>query len=171
MRPHRSVLAALVVLMAPSAGAAQGPAPSPCIDDAPYTDFDFWVGEWAVYVAEDRQAGTNRIEKRDQGCVLVERWNAASGGTGTSMNFYDPGRGLWRQLWMGVDGGVIEIEGGLRDGSMVLEGTIVSAAGVSQPFRGTWTPNADGSVRQHFEISGDEGRTWTTWFDGRYVRR
>ena len=37
-----------------------------------------------------------------------------------------------------------------------------------QPFRGTWTPLEDGVVRQHFEQSGDDGATWTTWFDGYY---
>jgi hypothetical protein len=68
------------------------------------------------------------------------------------------------------NGVVIDIEGGLRDGSMILSGRLTNPAGESRPFRGTWTPNADGSVRQRFEISED-GRTWSTWFDGRYVRR
>lgn len=30
----------------------------------------------------------------------------------------------------------------------------------------TWTPNADGTVRQHWEQSTDGGKTWTTAFDG-----
>ena len=53
---------------------------------------------------------------------------------------------------------------------MVLEGELIGPQGGSQPFRGTWTPNGDGSVRQLFEISADSGATWSTWFDGRYVR-
>ncbi len=34
----------------------------------------------------------------------------------------------------------------------------------------TWTPNADGSVRQHWETSED-GKTWKTAFDGLYTPR
>jgi hypothetical protein len=33
-----------------------------------------------------------------------------------------------------------------------------------------WTPAADGTVRQLWESTSDEGRTWTVLFDGRYVR-
>jgi len=34
----------------------------------------------------------------------------------------------------------------------------------------TWTPNADGRVRQFWEASRDEGKTWMVVFDGTYVR-
>ena len=47
---------------------------------------------------------------------------------------------------------------------------LAQTRGTVKAFRGTWTPNPDGSVRQHFEISADDGATWTTWFDGKYVR-
>lgn len=164
-------LAAVLILLAASGAAAQTPPAAPCQEGGRYADFDFWVGEWDVSLPDGRQAGTNRIEKSERGCLLVERWTGAGGSTGTSVNFYDPARARWRQLWVSMDGTVIEIEGGLRDGSMVLEGTLIGRGGGSQPFRGTWTPNDDGSVRQHFEISEDGGRTWATWFDGRYVRR
>jgi hypothetical protein len=162
--------AALLTLLTVSGAAAQNPPAAPCQEGGSYADFDFWVGEWDVFQADGRQAGTNQIEKSERGCLLVESWKGASGSTGTSVNFYDPARTSWRQLWVSMDGTVIEIEGGLRDGSMVLEGSLIGRGGGSQPFRGTWTPNDDGSVRQHFEISEDGGRTWATWFDGRYVR-
>ena len=42
--------------------------------------------------------------------------------------------------------------------------------GKSQAFRGTWTPNADGSVRQFFEQQTPDSQEWTVWFDGLYVR-
>ena len=121
-----------------------------------------------------RQAALEDTEKLIEaldGADMVFVTTGLGGGTGTSVNFFDPGRERWRQLWVSSNGVVIEIEGGLRNGSMVLEGTLTDAAGRSQPFRGTWTPAADGSVRQHFEISEDDGESWTTWFDGRYVRR
>jgi hypothetical protein len=37
--------------------------------------------------------------------------------------------------------------------------------------RVTWTPNADGSVRQFWELSKDGGKTWSVVFDGRYAKR
>lgn len=160
----------LALLLAATPLAAQNAPPTPCQAGGHFDDFDFWVGEWDVFVANGNRAGANVIEAIEQDCLLVESWTGAGGGTGTSVNFYDPGREAWRQLWVSSNGVVIDIEGGLRDGSMVLEGTLTNPSGQTQPFRGTWTPNADGSVRQHFEISQDDGETWATWFDGRYVR-
>ena len=47
------------------------------------------------------------------------------------------------------------------------------AAGQAGPAhtRMTFTPHPDGSVRQLWESSDDDGRSWQTAFDGRYVRR
>jgi hypothetical protein len=167
--------AAWLTLSSAAAAAAQAPAaapaPAPCQAGGRYADFDFWVGEWDVLTPDGQQAGTNSIEKAERGCLLVERWTGAGGSTGTSVNFYDPARVRWRQLWVSPSGGLIEIEGGLRDGSMVLEGELIQRDGTRQPFRGTWTPNDDGSVRQHFETSADGSDSWATWFDGNYVRR
>jgi hypothetical protein len=162
---------ALATPMSPARSAAQTAPSAPCEAGGPHADFDFWVGEWDVFTPDGRQAGTNRIEKSERGCLLVEHWTSAEGDTGTSINFYDPARARWRQVWVSFNGGVIEIQGGLREGSMVLGGVLANPDGRTQPFRGSWTPNEDGSVRQHFEISENGGRTWTTWFDGRYVPR
>jgi len=35
----------------------------------------------------------------------------------------------------------------------------------------TFTPNADGTVRQFWEQSVDDGANWTVAFDGLYVRK
>jgi hypothetical protein len=166
-----AVLAAAAMSLSAAPATAQTPPPAPCETGGRYADFDFWVGEWDVSDTDGRLAGTNRIERVERGCLLIERWTGAGGGTGTSMNYYDPAKARWLQRWVSSNGVVIVIEGGLRDGSMVLAGALINADGTSQPFRGTWTPNADGSVRQHFEISADGGQTWANWFDGRYVRR
>jgi hypothetical protein len=44
------------------------------------------------------------------------------------------------------------------------------ATGVPTIQRITWSPGTEGSVRQHWESSRDGGATWTTVFDGRYVK-
>ncbi len=155
-----------------TAFARQQPPPKHCESDAGYSQFDFWVGNWDVFGPNGGQAGVNIIEKVENGCLIKEHWTSAGGGTGFSMNYYNSITGKWRQVW--VSRAVsIDYTGGLNDqGAMVLEGTIYyQAQGTSFPFRGTWTLNTDGSVRQFFEQFNPEAGEWATWFDGKYVRR
>jgi hypothetical protein len=141
---------------------------APCEHDPRFSQFDFWVGEWRVLDAGGALQGENRIEKIESGCLLLERWSGATGGTGTSMNFFDAAAGQWVQVWVSPTL-QLEIRGGLEDGAMRLDGTIYYLqTGQRLPFRGTWTPRSDGVVRQHFEQSTDGGATWATWFDGYY---
>lgn len=53
---------------------------------------------------------------------------------------------------------------------MVLEGQTTGAGAQVTRHRITWTPNADGSVRQFWESADDKGR-WNTAFDGLYTRK
>ncbi len=62
----------------------------------------------------------------------------------------------------------IDIVGGLRGESMLLEGSIYNFQGAVWNFRGTWTPNADGTVRQYLEQYNHDSEQWMPWFDGRY---
>ena len=78
--------------------------------------------------------------------------------------------GKWRQLWVDKDGSSLDLRGGLKDGSMVLEGETPAPKG-AQKERITWTPRADGSVRQVWEQSADGGKTWTVAFDGIYTKK
>jgi hypothetical protein len=133
--------------------------------------FDFWVGSWEVFNPAGARVGRNHIRRVENGCALSESWTSARGGTGSSINFYHPGRGKWVQTWFDGNGGVIDLEGELRDGAMHLRGTNFSSDGTHELIRGTWTPLADGRVRQFFEQSRDQGATWYVWFDGYYVRQ
>ncbi len=53
---------------------------------------------------------------------------------------------------------------------MILEGQTTGADGKVTKHRITWTPHADGSVRQFWESTGAAGE-WTVAFDGRYTRK
>jgi hypothetical protein len=142
----------------------------PCTG-AGYDDFDFWLGEWAVYGKDGQRAGTNVIERVEGGCLVTESWTAASGSTGQSYNYYDPHDEQWRQLWVSK-GLIIDYVGGLdADGSMALEGTIVyhNRPGTAHPFRGHWTLQDDGTVMQSFHQYNAETERWDEWFVGRYV--
>lgn len=144
----------------------------PCEHDELFSAFDFWVGEWDVHVAGGAFAGSNRIERAQRGCVLIENWSSATGGTGTSINYLDKTSDQWVQIWNDAGGSQINIRGGMTDDGMLLTGTIHYVAnGTTAPFRGLWTPLPDGRVRQFFEQSSDEGETWTPWFEGFYTRK
>ena len=146
-------------------------APAPCEDQEKFREFDFWVGHWEVRNASGELAGRNVIEAAHRGCVLVENWTSASGGTGMSMNWLDHEKDEWVQVWLDSSGGQIEIRGGMTEEGMQLTGQIhYTSNGTTAPFRGLWTPLADGRVRQFFEQSNDGGETWQTWFEGFYTR-
>ena len=141
---------------------------APCEYAASFREFDFWIGEWRVVDGAGVFQGTNKIEKLEGGCLLLEKWSSASGSTGTSMNFFDASDGQWVQHWVSPSV-LIDIRGGIEGNSMVLTGNIhYLQSDQDFAFRGTWTPQPSGIVRQHFEQSPDMGETWSTWFDGYY---
>jgi hypothetical protein len=151
--------------------AAMSASAYPCEHDEKFREFDFWIGEWEVHDASGQFAGRNVIEAAQRGCMLLENWTSASGGTGMSINYLDHENGEWVQRWIDSSGGQIEIRGGLTDNGMQLTGTIhYTANGTTAPFRGLWTPLPDGRVRQFFEQSDDGGETWDSWFEGFYRR-
>lgn len=167
------IAASLCALAATSVtSAAQTGAPPGCDGLEHRDDFDFWIGEWDVHAPDGTLAGTNSIRDTQNGCLIEEHWSGAQGSSGFSMNYYDPLTQAWRQIWMSASV-YIDYSGGLNDdGEMALEGEIFyHAQGNRYPFRGVWTPNADGSVTQHFTQYDAEGDTWNTWFTGTYVRR
>lgn len=133
--------------------------------------FDFWLGEWDVVNRQGKPEGSSRIESIAEGNGILENWTDVSGTTGKSLNVYNPGKRCWQQFWVGNGTPVLEMSGGLVGGSMVLSGTRSGHANGRIFDRITWTPNADGSVRQHWESSIDEGMTWRDNFDGIYRRR
>ncbi len=164
----------LLILLIPLALAAQEDAPAPAAGpcDAPeYRQFDFWIGDWNVTSGE-QVAGTNSIHKVHGGCALQENWQGAGAGgiSGSSFNIYDQATGKWHQTWVDASGTLLQLDGGLVDGSMVLSGTRPAQNGGTALHRISWTPNADGSVRQLWEASQDEGGSWSVLFDGLYVK-
>lgn len=141
----------------------------PCKAEPESAQFDFWIGEWGVYVQGQRR-GSSRIEALPGGCVIVESYENPGGFAGKSLNFYDPELGEWRQIWADNGGNVIFYQGGPRDGGMAFEGEGWGRRSPKGLSRMIFTPNDDGSVRQLIERSDDGGETWSVYFDGRYVR-
>ena len=82
----------------------------------------------------------------------------------------DAARKVWHQTWVDDSGLLLILEGHWDGKSMVLEGVAPGSSGALTKQRITWSPNADGSVRQLWETAEDKG-TWTVVFDGRYTKR
>lgn len=146
------------------------PRPAPPCSSVQSHQFDFWLGEWIVHAGPkgDKLAGHNRIERSDNGCWLSEHWRGARGNRGTSLNAWDAQHQVWRQFWVGSDGAVLRLSGGIRDGAMVMGGQSPTKDGGVQQQRITWTPRDDGSVTQQWDTSDDDGKTWQTVFLGIY---
>jgi hypothetical protein len=145
---------------------------NPACADAPFRDFDFWVGTWDVRSPTGQVLGVNRITTEEDGCLLVERWTGASGGTGQSYNYVDRDTGTWRQVWVSA-AFTIDYSGGLdSDGAMLLEGRIAYAGNPANngPFRGRWTLREDGTVKQSFDQYSIQTETWVPWFVGLYSK-
>ena len=135
-----------------------------------HRQFDFWIGQWDVFLPNGQQAGANVIEKKLGDCVLHERWTGASGSNGESFNVYRRDTQQWHQSWVDNSGLLLMIEGAFANGSMALRGMTTGPGGEAVLNRITWTPFTADSVQQLWETSTDTGATWTVAFDGRYVR-
>ncbi len=142
--------------------------PPPSCAGAEYRAFDFWVGDWEVRNPQGQLVGINRVTRAYGGCVLHENWQSmTSGHTGSSFNIYDRTTRQWHQTWVDNTGLLLQLDGGVVDGKMVLRGEGVGQTG-AVIHRITWEPVAQEHVRQLWETSADNGATWTIAFDGRY---
>jgi hypothetical protein len=148
------------------------PKPVDCAKSAVHRQFDFWVGEWAVTDAGSKTpVGSSKVSSILKGCAVLEEWTGMQGGNGKSLNFVNLATGKWEQQWTMDTGNSAHFIGGLMGKAMVIEGENVTPAGKTNRSRMTFTPQADGSVRQMGEISNDGGKSWTKSFDFIYQRR
>lgn len=154
---------------AASAGAQSPPS---CNETEIYSQLDFWVGEWRVYVGDDL-VGNNRIEKTLGGCAVLEHWTARDGSEGKSLFFVDY-NGHWVQVWVTeqamAPGGVKEkvMVDDPPEGSVRFQGVVRHQSSDPWLDRTTLTPLDNGQVRQLIEVSEDGGQSWNPTFDATY---
>jgi hypothetical protein len=141
--------------------AAEAAVPPHCATAA-YRQFDFWAGDWDVFdVGNPIQVAHANVDLILGGCVLREDYQGTDGHKGQSFTIYDSARDVWHQTWVTNRGELLETEGRLDAGVMILSGedhanhTLV---------RGWWKP-VNGDVRETAATSTDGGKTWKPWFD------
>lgn len=143
----------------------------PCLSAKSYRHFDFWLGEWDVY-AGGNKVGDNSITMAKGGCAIHENYVTAGNYAGQSINYYDPIDKKWHQHWVGSGGDVYNyLETARKDGMLQFESKFMNAKGQISLSRLTFTLNEDGTVRQLFESSTDNGQSWTSAFDGLYKKK
>jgi ketosteroid isomerase-like protein len=160
-------IARVVILLAGSSlaggsvAAAESPKSASCAAPA-YRQFDFWAGDWDVFdVGSPIKVAHARIDLILDGCVLREDYQGADGHKGQSFTIYDAARNVWHQSWVTNRGQLLEIEGKIEAGDMVLSGEDHAAGAL---VRGTWKP-VNGEVLETAETSTNGGKTWKRWFD------
>jgi hypothetical protein len=141
-------------LAAVSSIATAADAKSPCTEPA-YRAFAFWTGQWDVYdVGGQSRIASARIDPILAGCVVCEDYQRFDGQNGQSFTIYDAARHVWHQSWVTNRGELLEIEGSMRDGAIVLTGKDCSAGTL---VRGIWKPE-QGNVRETADTSADRER-------------
>ncbi len=172
------LIPAIVLALALAANVDDAPKPAPTPKPAAcstpeHRQFDFWIGDWDVAMG-GKQAGESHVDKILGGCVIFENWTGAGGGQGKSFNLYDATKKRWQQTWVDASGGLIEFYGELQGGNMayMTESPTRGPDGQVRKTLGRMTFFPQGaSVRQLWEQSFDEGKTWSVAFDGLYTRK
>ena len=141
---------------------------NPCRARPEYRQFDFWIGEWAPQNPAGLTVGTSSIQLILGSCVIFENWNTPVS-SGKSFNLFDARDGKWHQTWVDARGNITHYVGGLEGDKMVLVSEAVTN-GRKTLNRMTYSKVENGNVRQHGETSTDDGKTWSTTFDFKYVR-
>ena len=150
----------------------------PCNADPVYRQFDFWIGDWEVYGKNGNKAGDSKIELILDSCIILENWKSANlfrglYYSGKSFNSYNSRSKQWQQTWVDNIGGKTEYsEGHFESDKMVFQ---------TKPFpfnkdtlailRLTFHNLGLDKVRQHGEISKDNGASWVTQYELEYRRK
>ena len=143
----------------------------PCLSSDISRHFDFWIGEWEVFV-NGNKVGDNSITRAPGGCAIHESYTTAGNYSGQSINFYSPVDKKWHQHWVGSGGDVYNyVETKREKGMLQFVSEFMNAQGNITLSKLTFTLNDDGTVRQLFESSTDDGKTWAPAFDGLYKKK
>ncbi len=164
----------LLFVLAFNTVAAQQQLPKPCSADPVYRQFDFWIGDWDVYALNGKKAGESKIELILDSCIILENWKSAgSNYAGKSFNTYNAQTKQWQQTWVDNVGGSTEyLQGKFENNKMVFLTTSFPFSKDSMAIRRlTFYNQSREKVRQHGEITKNNGNSWVTEYDLEYRRK
>ncbi len=143
-----------------------------------YRQFDFWIGEWEAFGVNGKKAGDSKISLILDSCIILEEWTSASVQqglryAGKSFNTYNATTKQWQQTWVDNAGGTNEyMQGKFENSQIIFSSTPFKFSKDTMAIRKmTFTNLGPAKLRQHGEISKDNGATWVTEYDLEYRRR
>lgn len=152
-------------------------AQKPCSNPV-YRQFDFWIGEWEAFATNGKKAGDSKISVILDSCIILEEWtstNVTQGlrFAGKSFNTYNAVTKQWQQTWVDNAGGTNEyMQGKFENNQIIFSSTPFKISKDTMAIRKmTFTNLSPAKLRQHGEISKDNGITWATEYDLEYRRK
>jgi hypothetical protein len=160
---------AALVLAAPALAPAAPvePPPGELCKPAEYKAFDFALGHFRMTAHGGPLAGHLRMTPMLLRCAVRGHWRGAIAGRGEVTTWYDRFQQRWHQLYINDDGHPLMMSGGVQDGALVFTGVNTFFDGRVGLHRMSWSPLPGGGLRQHWELSMDDGKTWETLIDAR----
>jgi hypothetical protein len=143
-----------------------------------YRQFDFWIGEWEAFGKNGQKAGDSKITLILDSCTLLEEWTSASVNqglryAGKSFNTYNAATKQWQQTWVDNAGGTNEyLLGKFANNQIIYQSSPFPYKKDTLAIRKmTFTNLSPVKLRQHGEISTNNGISWTTEYDLEYRRK
>ncbi len=173
----RNIIAALslgLLALTPAYGqkAADPPAPA-CADDPLYRQLDFTAGTWDVFGPNGKNAEVTMAPALN-GCAIQESWKKPGGGNGNGLGLFTYSRILkgWTYAWASDTGAATSFVGGLvKPGEMLFKTQRPGPSGGVRTRHWSLIAMPDGSVRELSLATDDEGKTWITEYDLKWVRK
>lgn len=143
-----------------------------------YRQFDFWIGQWEAFGKDGKKAGDSKISLILDSCIILEEWTSAAVQqglryAGKSFNTYNATTKQWQQTWVDNAGGTNEyMQGKFENNQIIFSSTPFKFTKDTMAIRKmTFTNLSTEKLRQHGEISKDNGLTWSTEYDLEYRRK
>jgi hypothetical protein len=77
----------------------------------------------------------------------------------------------WHKTWIDNSGWALYLDDGLEGNVMVLSGKHLGTEGKPIVHKISYTPEENSVVKQHWEVSNDNGDNWQDIFIGYYKKR
>lgn len=127
-------------------------------------DLDFWLGRWDLVVSGNAPA-TNFISPFGLGGIAVLEDYRQGAYLGTSVSYYSPREGQWRQLWLDNNPGLLEFAGGKQGNKFLISGHVGTTR-----TRLVYSNITTRSIDQSYDVSAD-GIDWQVNFAAKYTRQ
>ena len=154
-----------------AASVTLGPTPTsgPCTINPLFRQFDFAVGSWTISAGNalgvtESNGGAIAVEvTRELGdCLIEEKVEGPGGYRGWSFSAWNQSEDVWVRTYVSNLGDRTFLKGTLQGANLVLTGTRSVPGGTLQKVRVTFAPDGESRVRETWELSPDDGATYTT---------